>query len=36
MHLKFLVHFILIGLWYSCYTNSLVPDLALSVVLSAL
>ena len=26
----------LIGLWLSCYTNILVPDLALSVILPAL
>ena len=31
-----LVQFILLGLWLSCYTNTLVHDLAFSVILSAL
>ena len=35
-HPWFLVRFILIGLWWSCYTNTLVPVLPLSVILSAL
>jgi hypothetical protein len=33
---QFLVQFIPKGLWGSCYTNTLVPDLAVSVILSAL
>jgi len=32
----FLVWFILIGLWWSCYTKTLVPLLPLSVILSPL
>jgi hypothetical protein len=36
LHSPFLVWFIPIALWQSCYTNTLVPDLALSVIPSPL